>query len=101
MADDEVTGGDTGLKREIGLVPLLFSSEGAIIGSGWLFGALYASQAAGPAALIGWILGGFVVILLALVFAELGSMFPVGGATVRVPHFAFGSIIGFSWGWIA
>jgi amino acid transporter len=101
MADEESTGGDTGLRRDIGLIPLMFSSEGAIIGSGWLFGALYASQAAGPAALIGWILGGFVVILLALVFAELGSMYPIGGSTVRVPHFAFGSIIGFSWGWIA
>jgi len=32
-------------------VSLLFTGVGAIIGSGWLFGALYASQIAGPAAL--------------------------------------------------
>ena len=34
------------LRREIGIVGLLFSAVGSIIGSGWLFGALYAAQAA-------------------------------------------------------
>ncbi len=37
-------------KREVSTVGLLFVSLGSIIGSGWLFGALYASQIAGPAA---------------------------------------------------
>ena len=46
------------LRREIGVFGLLFTSVGSIIGSGWLFGALYASQIAGPAALISWVIGG-------------------------------------------
>ena len=52
---------------------LMFISLGSIIGSGWLFGALYASHIAGPAAIIAWVAGGLVMLLLALVHAELGS----------------------------
>ena len=46
------------LRREVGPVGLVFASVGSIIGAGWLFGALYASSLAGPAALIAWVLGG-------------------------------------------
>src|ERR1700735_3721446 len=62
---------DVGLRREMGLIGATWSSETSIIGSGWLFGALYAAQAAGPAAIIGWVIGGVAVIFLALVHAEL------------------------------
>ena len=85
------------LRREIGVVGLLFTSVGSIIGSGWLFGALSASQIAGPAALISWVIGGFAVILLALAHAELGSMYPVAGGSARFPHYAFGSLAGATW----
>ena len=89
------------LRREIGFVGLLFTSVGSIIGSGWLFGALGASAIAGPAAIISWIIGGAAMILLALVHAELGGMFPVAGGSARFPHYAFGSLAGFSGGWFA
>ncbi len=89
------------MRRDIGLVGLLFTSVGSIIGSGWLFGALNASLVAGPAALISWILGGAAVILLALIHAELGGMYPVAGGSARFPHYAFGSMIGFAAGWFA
>ncbi len=93
--------GQRKLRREVGLVGLLFASVGSIIGSGWLFGALNASKIAGPAALISWIIGGAAVVLLALIHAELGGMYPVAGGSARFPHFAFGSLIGFSSGWFA
>ena len=35
------------LRRDVGMVGLLFASVGSIIGSGWLFGALNASLIAG------------------------------------------------------
>ena len=89
------------LKREIGLVGLLFVSVGSIIGSGWLFGALTASQIAGPAVLISWVLGGAGMMLLALAHAELGGMYPVAGGSARFPMIAFGSLIGFAGGWFA
>ena len=89
------------LRRDVGLTGLMFASLGSIIGSGWLFGALYAAQIAGPAALLSWGIGAVFVMLLALIHAELGSAYPVAGGSARFPHYAFGSIIGFAIGWIA
>src|SRR6202034_4877426 len=80
---------------------LLWASVGSIIGSGWLFGALIAATVAGPSALIGWVIASFIVILLALVHAELGGLFPVSGGTSRFPHYAFGSLAGGTFGWFA
>ena len=92
---------DVGLKRDIGLIGLIWTSEGSIIGSGWLFGALYAAQAAGTAAIISWIIGAAAIITLALVHAELGGTYPVAGGTGRFPHYAFGSVAGASFGWFS
>ncbi len=92
---------DVGLKREMGLIGATWASETSIIGSGWLFGALFAAQAAGTAALLGWIIAGVIVSILALVHAELGAMYPVSGGTARFPHFAFGSIAGISFGFFS
>ncbi|MFJ6901579.1 APC family permease [Streptomyces hokutonensis] len=88
-----------GLRRHISGVQLLWVSVGSIIGSGWLFGALFAAQVAGPSAVLTWIIGTAAVAVLALVHAELGGMFAVSGGTARFPHYAFGSIAGFTMGW--
>src|SRR5450631_3888385 len=92
---------DVGLKREMGLIGATWASETSIIGSGWLFGAFLAAQAAGTAALLGWVIAGIIIIILALVHAELGGMYPVSGGTARFPHFAFGSIAGISFGFFS
>ncbi len=92
---------DVGFKREMGLVGATWASETSIIGSGWLFGAFYASTIAGPAALIGWVIGGVAIIILALCHAELGGMFPVSGGTARFPHFAFGGGAGTAFGFFS
>src|SRR5436305_7492039 len=88
-----------GLDRGVGFLGLLWSSEGSIIGSGWLLGALAAASIAGPSAIIGWLVGSAIVVLLALVHAELGGIFPVSGGTSRFPHYAFGSFAGATFGW--
>jgi len=89
------------LRREVGLVGLVFASLGSIIGAGWLFGALYASSLAGPAAIIAWLLGGGAMMLLALSHAELGAAYPVAAGNARFPHYAFGRLVGFTGGWVA
>src|SRR5436305_1355422 len=89
------------LRREVGLVGLVFASFGSIIGAGWLFGAQFASSLAGPAAIISWLIGGSAMMLLALTHAELGGTYPVAGGSARFPHYAFGSVIGFTSGWVA
>jgi amino acid transporter len=88
------------LRRHVGVVGLLFASVGSIIGSGWLFGALNASTTAGPAAVISWAIGGVMILLIALCYAELGTMFPLAGGVVRFPHIAFGSFASYTSGWI-
>jgi amino acid transporter len=95
------TPADVGLKREMGLIGAIWASESSIIGSGWLFGSLFAAQAAGPAALLSWVIAGIAVIILALVHAELGGMYPVSGGTARFPHFAFGGGAGVSFGFFS
>jgi amino acid transporter len=90
-----------GLRREIGAIGLLWASTGSIIGSGWLFGAQGALSTAGPAAVISWAIGGVAIMLLALVHAELGAMYPVAGGTARFPHIAFGGAAGASFGWFS
>lgn len=87
-------------KRDIGLWSLLFVGVGGIIGSGWLFGPLYAAQIAGPAAIISWVLGGVVMVLIALTFAELGSAFPVAGSMVQVAQYSHGPLVSFIIGWM-
>jgi amino acid transporter len=90
-----------GMERGVGFLGLLWASEGSIIGSGWLFGALTASSIAGPSAIIAWVLASIIIIVLALVHAELGGLFPVSGGTSRFPHYAFGSLAGATFGWFA
>jgi amino acid transporter len=90
-----------GLRREIGFIGLLWASTGSIIGSGWLFGAQGALSTAGPAAIISWCIGAVAIMLLALVHAELGGMYPVAGGTARFPHYAFGGAVGASFGWFS
>jgi amino acid transporter len=89
------------LKREVGFLGLMWASEGSIIGSGWLFGALTATVIAGPAVVFSWVIASAIVILLALIHAELGGIFNVTGGTSRFPHYAFGSLAGASFGWFS
>jgi amino acid transporter len=89
------------LKRAVGLRGLTMISLGSIIGSGWLLGALTASEVAGAASILSWAIGGLVLALLALVHAELGSTYPVSGGTARFPYTVFGSLGGFTGGWMA
>ncbi|MEU6477110.1 APC family permease [Streptomyces sp. NPDC047017] len=91
----------TGLRRDVGLIGLMWASVGSIIGSGWLYGAEKAVVTAGPAAIVSWLIGTVAIVLLALVHAELGGMFPVAGGTARYPHYAFGGLAGMSFGWFS
>ena len=92
---------DEGLRRDVGFFGLLWISAGTTLGSGWLFGAFVAITIAGPAALIGWLLAALFMAPLALVYAELGAMFPESGGPGRFTHHAFGSLAGATFGWFA
>lgn len=83
------------LERRLGPIPMLAISVGGIIGSAWLFAPLFAAQMAGPAAVLSWAISIGVALLLALVYAELGSTFPVAGGLARFSYFSHGNLAGF------
>lgn len=88
------------MKRSVTTLTLLFTSVSAILGSGWLFSAYYASTIAGPASIISWLIAGVCIIFVAFVFAELSAMFPVMGSTTRIPQMTHGTLVGFMYSWI-
>ena len=86
--------------RNISTFGILCASLGGIIGSGWLFGALFAAQMAGPASIISWVIGGVSIMFLALTFAELAAMIPISGGFAAYPVFTHGRLLGFILTWI-
>ena len=46
--------------------------------SGWLFAASHVASIAGPAGIASWVIGGFAVLLLGIVYCELGAALPRG-----------------------
>ncbi|WP_454844777.1 APC family permease [Priestia megaterium] len=81
------------LKKKIGFWSLTALSLGGIIGSSWLFGAWQTAKLAGPAAITSWVIGGFVITLIALVYAELGSVKPESGGLGRYPLYSHGKML--------
>jgi len=78
---------------------LYFLCLGGSIGSAWLFGSLYGASDAGPAAVISWVIGGLIALVLAATWAEIGGILPSSGAVVSVPHYSHGLFTGFYFGW--
>ena len=88
------------LKKQASFMGLMFAGVGGMIGSGWLFGPLETATQAGPLSIFSWLIGGVVVLLIALVFAELATLFPLSGALVHMSDVSHGPLVGFVWGWI-
>jgi len=87
------------LRKRMGFWSLTAASLGGVIGSGWLFGAMFAARAAGPASIISWIVGGVALGLVALVFIELARVKPESGGLVRYPLYTNGSLVATMVGW--
>lgn len=90
---------DRNLKQSLGYWSLVATGIGSVIGSGWLFSAMYAAQGAGPASLIAWVIGGALMLAVALVFAELGMVHPESGGLVRYPLYSNGRLAAGIVGW--
>lgn len=82
------------LKKKMGFWSLTALSLGGIIGSSWLFGPWATAKVAGPTAILSWLIGAFVVTLIALVYAELGMVKPESGGLGRYPLYSNGKLLG-------
>ena len=88
------------MKKTLNLLQLTFASTSAIIGSGWLLGVYVSAKYAGPASVFSWFISGFAVMLIALVYSELGAMLPSAGSLARYPKYTHGAFLGFITSWI-
>jgi amino acid transporter len=92
-------GDDRQLRRSLGYWQLTAIGFSGVIGSGWLLGAMYAAQYAGPEAIVSWVIGGVVLALIALVMAALGGARPEAGGLVRWPYYSNGRLVATIAGW--
>src|ERR1700761_476348 len=90
---------DLHLRRSLGFWQLTAIGFSGVIGSGWLLGAMYAAQFAGPESVISWVIGGAVLALIALVMAKLGGARPEAGGLVRWPFHSNGRFVATIAGW--
>lgn len=82
-------------KKNIGLISATFLGISCVIGSGWLFSPFKTAAIAGPSALITWVVSGFIMLLLALCFAEVASLYPKRGLSAIIPSLSHNKFFGF------
>lgn len=91
MSDDATERFHKGLSA----LDLTMIGFGSIFGSGWLFAAAHVADMSGPAGVLSWLIGGIAVLLLGLVYCELGAALPFAGSVVRYPEKAHGPAAAF------
>ena len=86
--------------QDLGLFDASMIGIGAMIGAGIFVLTGIAAGVAGPAALLAFILNGFVTLLTALSYAELASSYPQSGGGYAYIRKAFPGPVGFISGWM-
>jgi amino acid transporter len=88
-------------RKELGWFSLLSMSLGTVIGSGWLLLPTVVAALAGPASVLSWALGGIAILVIAVIYAELGAAWPAAGAVALYPRLSHGDFAGHLAGWAA
>ena len=91
----ETSNTDEGLKREIGLWGLSSSLINAVIGSGIFVLPAIVSEGLGPSGILAYLFCGFLITIIMLCFAEVGSKITVTGGSYAYIEAAFGKYFGF------
>lgn len=71
-----------------------------VVGSGWLFAAFFAAKLAGPAAILAWLIGGGLMVLTGLCFAEVATAYPLSGGGAQLATATHGRTIGMVSMWL-
>ena len=89
------------LKKSIGLWSATSLVIGSVIGSGiFMRPATMAGQLGSPLLLLGvWLIGGIVSLFGAMIYAELGAMYPETGGPYIYLKEIYGEFIAFIYGW--
>lgn len=102
-SDDKESSEGVRLKKELGLMDGVAIIVGVIIGSGIFVSPSLALKYSGSKgmALIVWVLSGFLSMIGALCYAELGTMIPKSGGDYAYIGEAFGALPSFLYLWVA
>ncbi len=87
------------LKRSLNALNLTFLGVGAIIGAGIFAMVGTASQAAGPAIILSFVLAAVGCAFAGLCYAEFAAMIPVAGSAYVYSYATMGEIVAFVIGW--
>lgn len=92
--------GDDRLKRALGPVSLTALGIGAVIGAGiFVATGKAASETAGPALMVSYLVVGITCIFAALCYAEFASMAPVAGSAYTYAYITMGELFAWIIGW--
>ncbi len=91
------------LAAKLGLFDATMIAMGGVIGSGiFVNPAVVARHLHSPALILGgWLLGGVLALLGAMIYAELGAILPKVGGEYAYLNAGFHPILGFLYGWFA
>ncbi|MEM8492223.1 MAG: APC family permease [Pseudomonadota bacterium] len=89
------------LNRSLSLVSLFTLAFGTMIGVGWItvLGA-WLTDAGSLGAMLAFIVGGFMMLPVALCYAEIAGMYPVSGGEVAYVYKVYGERAAFYAGWL-
>ena len=57
--------------NKINLSSLMYTGIGSIVGSGWLMSSYLIASISGPSAILSWIIGSIIILVIALNFIEV------------------------------
>ncbi len=90
---------DSNLKKELGLLQLTALGLGAIIGAGIFVAPAAVASVAGPLGLLSWVIGAIAMAIIALFYAELGSLKATTSGFYVYAKETTGDFSGFMSGW--
>ena len=88
------------LQRSLGAVQYFSIGFGGIVGVGWIvYMGIWFTQAGPLGTVIAFLVGGLLMGLIGLCYAEAAAMFPVAGGEAAYAFSAFGQAAAFAVGW--
>ncbi|WP_229657439.1 APC family permease [Thermogymnomonas acidicola] len=86
-------------RKEIGVFGATFFGASAILGSAILFIPVTVLSAAGPEGIVAWVIGAVMMLVIGLIYTELGTIMPRTGGVGTYPQVSNGPLTGIFNGW--
>ncbi|VFS54549.1 Proline-specific permease ProY [Moellerella wisconsensis] len=99
MGNDMQSSNQNQLRKGLSVRHIRFMALGSAIGTGLFYGSASAIQAAGPAVLIAYMIGGAAVFMVMRALGEMAVHHPVPGSFAHYASHYMGPLAGFLTGW--